>query len=124
MQTYTAETKAQVIAEWQTLRTPKLRLAKKYGINPSTVRSWLHALTPLAITTTEKQHDIDALYTDFVAETLMALRAAARLGQDEDWLRALPPKDAYLWFGTIADKVLAALAAYESAGERLAQSAG
>lgn len=110
--------KAQVIAEFQTLGTPKQRLAKKYDIPLSTVRNWLRALTPVAMVTTEKQVDIDTLYTEFVSESLMALRQAARLGQDEDWLRSIPAKDAYLWFGTLADKVLAALSAYQSAGER------
>ncbi len=115
--TYTDELRAQIIAEWQTYHTPKLQLAKKYDVPEPTVRNWLRALTPVATVTPEKRQDIDSLYTDFVAESLMGLRALARRSQDEDWLRTLPAKDAYLWFGTLADKVLAALSAYQSASE-------
>jgi transposase-like protein len=120
LQTYTDEQRARVIAEYQTLGTSKVQLAKKYDVPLSTVRNWLRALTPVAVVTPEKREDIDALYTDFVADTLLALRQAARLGQDEDWLRSLPPREAYLWFGTLADKVMAALSAYQSAAERIA----
>lgn len=116
--TYTDEIKAQVIAEFTAQQTPKAELARKYGIPRGTVQSWTAGLAPLAVIDSEKRHDIDALYTDFVAESLMGLRALARRSQDEDWLRTLPAKDAYLWFGTLADKVLAALAAYQSAAER------
>ena len=118
MKTYTPELKAQVIAEWQTQRTPKAALARKYDVDRGTVRTWLRALTPLTMVTVEKQHDIDALYTEFVAESLMGLRALARRAQDETWLASLKPGDAYLWFGTVADKVLAALQAYKAASER------
>ena len=114
---YPPELKAQVIAEWS-LGMPLATIAKKHDIPRSTVRVWTKGLIK-PLVTTEKIHDIDALYTEFVTETLMALRSAAKLGQDEDWLRSIPPREAYLWFGTLSDKALAALSAYESASERL-----
>ena len=115
---YSPEVKAQVLAEWQTLHTPKHQLALKYNIPRGTIQTWTRGLVPSAVINPEKQVDIDTLYTEFVSESLMGLRALARRSQDEDWLRTLPAKDAYLWFGTLADKVLAALSAYQSAGER------
>jgi len=121
--TYTPEIKARLIAEWQTLGTPKHELARKYDVPRGTVQTWTRGLEPLARINPEKIDDIDTLFTDFVSETLMALRSAARLGQDQDWLRSLPPRDAYLWFGTLADKALAALSAYEAASERLNDAA-
>ena len=117
MKDYTPEFKAQVLAEWQ-MGTSKNKLAIKYDIPRGTVQTWTRGAVPLAVISTEKQHDIDALYTDFVAEALVALRTAARLGQDETWLRSIPSRETYLWFGTLADKVLAALSAYQSASER------
>lgn len=83
---------------------------------------WLRATQPLAVISDEKRDDIDALFTSFVADTLLALRQAAILGQDEDWLRSIPAREAYLWFGTLADKVLAALSAYQAASERHSDS--
>ena len=115
MRTYPDELKAQIIAEWSMGATDR-RLAITYDIPRSTIRNWTHGLVQ-AVVTQEKQSDIDALYTEFVSEALLALRAAARVGQDEAWIRSLGPS-AYQWMGTLADKVLAALAAFQSASER------
>ena len=110
---YSDELKAQVIAEWQ-LGTPQRRIATKYGVPRTTVRVWTSGLIrPLV--TQENKSDVDALFTEFITEALLALRSAARLGQDEDWLRNSKPHELYLWAGTLADKVLAALYAYGQA---------
>lgn len=113
---YSPELRAQVAAEYATLGTPKSMLARKYDVSRGAVQLWTRGVQAVLIS--EKRADIDALFTEFVAETLMALRQTARLGQDEAWLRSLKPGEAYLWFGTLADKVLAALSAYQSASER------
>ncbi len=116
---YAPELKAQVIAAVQ-MGESKSAIARRFNISRAAVQMWTRAMQPMAVISSEKVVDIDALYTEFVSETLMALRQAARLGQDKDWLASLPPREAYLWFGTLADKALAALSAYESASERIA----
>ncbi len=114
---YSPELKAQVISA-VAMGESQQAVAARLNVPRSTVRVWTRDPRPVAMVTAEKQADVDSLFTDFVSDTLLALRAAARLGQDEAWIQRLPPKDAYLWFGTLSDKVLAALSAYEAADER------
>ncbi len=113
-----ADLKAKVIAAVQ-MGESKSAVARRFNVSRAAVQMWTRALQPMAVIIPEKQDDIDALYTDFVSETLLALRQLARRSQTEDWLHTLPAREAYLWFGTLADKALAALSAYESASERL-----
>lgn len=116
MRQYSDELKAEILAAVATGAPIKV-LARQYDMPEATIRYWRDMAQAQPLLAPEKQHDVDLLYTDFVSEALVALRTAARVGQDEVWIRSLG-RDAYLWVGTLADKVLAALAAYESAAER------
>lgn len=115
MKSYSPETKAQVIAAWQS-GTPAKTIARQQNIPQSTVRNWTHGLVR-ALVTPEKQADIDVLVTEFVIAALLGLRKVIdTVSSDEAWLKSQPIEGLATWVGVTSDKLLAVLSAYQRAG--------
>lgn len=114
MAKYPPETKAQVIAEWQTGESIKA-LSRKRNLPERTIGFWVKGRTraPAAPKTQDPFRDLDAAIWQVVSANLRALQAVAEQAQDADWRKGQSAHDLAIFYGVLSDKVVRVLAALE-----------
>jgi transposase-like protein len=121
MRKYSAEFRAQVIAEWKTGEAA-IHLARIHGINGQTVNNWVKNEHRLPVKPEHEvykeqlealQDDIDAIAWRHVKAGAAASEAILAKAQDPSWLDKQDAPGLAILYGVIADKQLRLLAAYE-----------
>ena len=108
--TYTAEVKAQVRAEWMTGASLG-QLVKAYGVPKATVQAWVAHIDRNGTVLKQNTPSLDELAWGLVGESFAALRAILRKAQDDSWLDKQNANDIAIFFGVTSDKLIRLLAA-------------
>ena len=108
--TYTAEVKAQVIADWKTGASLG-QLVKAHGVPKTTVRAWVEGMDRTGTVLKKNTPTLDEMAWELVGESFAALRAILRKAQDDSWLDKQNANDIAIFFGVTSDKLLRLLAA-------------
>ena len=112
--TYTAEVKAQVIAEWKA-GSSLGQLVKAHGIPKATVQNWVSTHERLQLVqvpnTKTEPYDLDKMAVELVDGSRRAILSIYRLAEDIEWLRSQNAADVAVLGGVISDKLYRLLGA-------------
>lgn len=115
MATYSAETKAQVMAALLTGQSVA-KVATDYNIPEGTVKSWKNRQkdSPVAKVATQKKEEIGDLIVEYLRTMLRTLITQAEHFGDKQWLTAQGADQLAVLHGVAMDKTIRILEAIES----------